>query len=407
MLTITTKQARRLAILQQLLTEPKPAPNAKNIIEVVRRLGCIQIDPINIVTPSHYLVLWSRLGQYNTDLLNTLLWETRQLFEDWGHCTSIVSTEDYPIFQGLKQTFSPQESFKKWIKENKKLERYILRELKAHGPLPMKYFDDKAVTRWESKGWTAGRNVSMMLTYLWAKGSIMVARREGNQKFYDLTQRVLPVWVSQERLTSRELYSRIAEKSLHALGVARPMHIRYYFIRGIPEQVHNVLEDLESRNRIKQIQIKDLQTKTSLRGKWYIHTNEIPLLDELDGKHWHPRTVLLSPFDNLIYDRKRLHQLFRFRYSMEIYVPKHKQKYGYYVLPILYHDQFIGRIDPAFDRRTQALNIKSIHKEPQAPTTKPVIHSIRKTIRELAAFINAQTIIYPKRIPSGWEALIE
>ena len=403
MRSISLADARRLVISSQHLADPRVAANREGILQIIRDLGCVQIDPINIVAPSHQIVLWSRLGQYDLSDFKQLMWEEHQLLEDWGHCTSIVPTTDYPIFKTLKREWKPPQKFQQWFTNNQKLHRYILTEIRQHGPLPTAHFKDKADVDWTSTGWTAGRNITQMLAYLWVTGKIMVAHREGNTKYWDLAQRVLPKWTPTERLTSQQARVRIAERALQALGSAQPNHIRYYYIRGIPENISPVLSKLVSQKQIRQTQIIDTKTKQPLRGTWYIHNTNLPLLERIENKKWTGRTTLLSPFDNLIYERKRIEQLFNFKYRLEIYVPQKDRQFGPYALPILFRDQFIGRIDAKLNRETNQLEIRAIHPEPNAPLTQDVSETIHSTLDELATFLKAEQIQYSKKIPKEWK----
>ncbi len=389
---ISLADARRLVISSQHLASPKIAANKEGILQIIQDLGCVQIDPINIVAPSHQIVLWSRLGQYDIADFNQLMWEEHQLLEDWGHCTSIVPTTDYPIFKTLKREWKPPSKFQQWLTNNQKLRRYILSEIRQHGPLHTAHFKDKADVDWTSTGWTAGRNITQMLTYLWVTGKIMVARREGNTKYWDLTQRVLPKWTPTERLTSHQVRTRIAERALQALGLAQPNHIRYYYIRGIPENIAPVLSKLTSLKQIEQIQIINSKSKQPLRGTWYIHKTNLPLLERIENGDWTGRTTLLSPFDNLIYERKRIEQLFNFKYRLEIYVPEKDRKFGPYALPILFGDQFVGRIEAKLNRETNHLEIRGIHSEPSTKLTKEVIEAIQAILKEFATFLKAEHI---------------
>ena len=229
---ISPTLARRLAVTRQRLAgEPRPSPDADGILDVVRDLGCLQLDPTNVVARSHLLVLWSRLGTYDPAHLDALLWTEHRLFEDWAHAASIVLTEEYPVFSALKRDFGRGNSVhamrvRDWMARNSTLRRHILTELRRNGPLPSRYFEDKAKEDWQSTGWTAGRNVDRMLEFLWAQGRIMVAERVGAQKLWDLTERCLPEWTLRESLGDYEVVYHAAQKSLRALGVARAVHIQ-------------------------------------------------------------------------------------------------------------------------------------------------------------------------------------
>ncbi len=176
--------ARRLAIMRQHLAEPRPPRGSEGIMNVMRDIRYLQYDPMRVVAPSHLLVLWSRLGQYDQALLDSLLWKERKLFEDWAQTTSIVLTEDYPIFNALKQGFAlgntpSARKIRGWMEKNKSFGDYILDQLKREGPLLLSQFEDRAVESWHSTGWSARRNINinMMLLFLKAQGKIMIAGR--------------------------------------------------------------------------------------------------------------------------------------------------------------------------------------------------------------------------------------
>jgi hypothetical protein len=375
-------------------------------MEAVRDLGCVQLDPIGVVARSHQLVLWSRLGHYDLAHLDRLLWEERRLFEYWAHCASIVLTEDYPIhnlqmryFEARIPDTSKGRKFRRWLVANKGLRRRLLAELRRQGPLPARYFEDNARADWESTGWTSGRNVSQMLDVLWIKGQIMVAGRSGIQKLWDLASHCLPAWTPRDRMTEHEVVRQATQRSLRALGVATVQQIRYHFIRGRYPNLERTLAALESEGRIKRVEIKE--DGRVWPGTWYVHADDLSLIADLQNA-WEPRTALLSPFDNLICDRARTKRLFDFDYSMEIYVPRHKRKYGYYVLPILHGDRVIGRVDPEMDRAQGVLRINAVYAEVDAPGSAG--RPLARAIENLAAFLGAHEILYnSRRVPAIWK----
>jgi len=410
-MTISQTLARRLALMRQHLAGPRLPPDSSGIMAVMRDLGYMQLDPMRVVAPSHLLTLWSRLGQYDPTHLDVLMWKERRLFQDWAQGSSIVLTEDYPIFSALKRSFatgnSPRaQKIRNWIKKNKRLRGYILSQFRSKGrPLPSHYFEDKSVEDWRSTGWSAGRNVGMMLTILWAQGKIMIAGRNNHEKLWDLTERFLPEWASQERLSDREVFRSIAQKSLRALGVARSIHIKQNYIRGCILDLDDVLAELETEDRIMKVEIKE-EDKQARRGPWYIHADNLPLLDRLTADDWEPRTTLLSPFDNLICDRRRTEELFNFHFRFEVYVPKHKRQYGCYVMPILHEDRFIGRIDPTMDRARGRLIINAVYAEHDAPMTKETGRMIADSVEQLGAFLKAKEIMYNQHLPAGWKSAL-
>ena len=201
--------------------------------------------------------------------------------------------------------------------------------------------------------------------------------------------------------TQEQIVYAAAQKSLRALGVGTARHIENHFIRKRYPGLADVLKKLERDGRIHPIQISE--NGQVWPDTWYIRSDTLPLLERLEAGDWQPRTTLLSPFDNLICDRKRTETLFNFHYRSEIYTPKAKRKYGYYVMPILQGEQLIGRIDPKMDRKTKTLHIHAIHAEPDAPQTNVISDALKLTIEELAQFLGANQIIYGERIPVGWQ----
>ncbi len=397
---ITPALARRLFLAKQRLAGPPPARTPKAMLGLVRDLGCVQLDPISVVARSHQLVLWSRLGNYRPAHLDQLLWRDRSLFEYWAHCASIVLTDDYPLFSPMMRDNSWTNRFasRAWLKQNEKLRRYVLREVRRDGPLPSRALSEDGLQpkAWVSTGWTSGRNVSRMLDFLWISGKIMVAGREGIQKLWDLSERVLPNWTPREQLGEREVTRRSAERSLRALGVATPRHINFHFRRGRYPRLKQVLGELEAAGRVRRVEIGDW------KGEWYIHAEDMALLDGLRRAEHPPRTTLLSPFDNLICDRPRTAQMFDFDFKIEIYVPRAKRQWGYYVLPILHGERLIGRIDPEMDREAGRLTVNAVFAEPGAPRSAG--RALAGAIEELAAFLGARDIRYnARRVPSAWK----
>jgi uncharacterized protein YcaQ len=405
--TITTKQARRLAVLKQRLAGPRPAPDAEGILETVRAIGCLQLDPTSAVARSNLLVPFSRVGPYDPALLDELLWERRALFEYWAHAASIVLTEDYPIHYAQMRRYRTSTrdwvvAVREWIEANRELYDHVMSELRERGPLPPQHFESKAKVSWWSSGWTNDRNITRMLDFLWAQGIVLVAGRKGQTRLWDLAERVLPEWTPREELPDDEVVRLAAERSLKSLGVARKQQIAYNFTRNRYWGLESALKDLQAEGAIHRVKMEDAALEKA--GPWYIHRDDLAALDQVTNGEWQPRTTLLSPFDNLIADRDRTQRLFNFEYRIEIYVPKDKRKYGYYVLPILHGDRLIGRIDPLMDRKAGRLNINAVYAEPDAPLDAGTGKAVGKAIVELAQFLGAQEIAYGDRVPAEWRA---
>ena len=300
--TVTPDEARRIAVRAQLLDG-----SARSLLDTIRRLGFLQLDPISTVAPPQHLVPWSRLGPFDTAELDRLLWTERALFE-WA--AFIWPVEDLPLIRGRMRAQTRGRSLwqrraAEWLKENASFRRYVLRELERRGPLLSRELEDRSAGVKERHRWYGSRKVGEMLDLLHARGIVAIVGRRNGQRLWDLAERWYP---ETETVPLREADRLLAEKRFRALGV-----------------------------RLE-------------RGRWLAYP------DAVDGAV-PDRVTLLSPFDRLIHDRARTEALFGFHYRLEMYVPPAKREYGYYVLPILVGDRLVGRVEPRYDRKTRTLEV--------------------------------------------------
>jgi uncharacterized protein YcaQ len=368
-LTLSLDQARRLAVCSQHLAGPRPAAGLDGMRQVLRGLRVLQVDPVNVVARNQFLVLWSRLGEFDRAGLDTLLWRERWLFEYWAHSASIVLTEDYPIHQLLMRRYrvtTESDAMQAWLAANDDFRRYVLDLLAASGPLPGEAIEDRAAVGWVSTGWTHGRNVERMLDILWKQGVIMVAGRDGLWGLADFP--------AAEELSDAEAVTRAAEHSLRALGVARARDVQRHFTIGRYPGL-----DLERAGWARPVRVE------GGTEQWWVHRDMVARLDE----DWVPRTTLLSPFDNLICDRDRTERLWSFAYRNEMYVPKATRQYGYYVMPVLAGERLIGRVAARVDRKSGVLVAEGMYAEAGAPSSDPALSA---ALESLASFAGAGSV---------------
>lgn len=401
-LTLTRQDLRRMAITRQHLTK-KETPA---MIDVIRDLGCVQLDPIRAVERTHLLVLWSRLGAFDVAELKQLRWEEKALFEYWAHAASMVLTEEYPVFNwGMRhRREDPRRAarYQKWFDEHPgiiALKDHILDRLREEGPLFSRDIETEDDMRYESR-WSSGRFVGFILDYLWSNGQILTVERVGNQRKWSLAEDFWPAWTPQEAWTAEDVCRFAVQKAIRALGAATSKQVKVHYTRGMYPGLTAVLNQLVKEETLIPVTVKDVS------DDYYLHAAELPLLRQLQNGDWQPRTTLLSPFDNLICDRDRTEALWDFYFRIEIYVPKAKREYGYYVLPILHGDKLIGRIDPKMDRKTKTLHIYNVYMEDGEPKSKKVVREIGKAAASLASFLGAKQIEWGN-VPAGWQALKE
>lgn len=408
--TVTTplESARRLVVTKQLLAGRLQArPSREAILSVIRALCYVQLDPISVVAPSHVIVLWSRLGRFRRSDLDRLLWDEKKLFDHWSHASSIVLTEDYPLFYSQMRRYPEslskswggwREKARKFLPAHAALRARILRQLKK-GPLRVSDFGDPVRTK---KGldlnWSSGSDVASMLFHLQMRGEVMVVGHHGNEKLWGLPETFLPSWVERKELPEEEVKRQAVQRTIRALGIASPSEINLYFLRGQYHHLRETLKRLREEGTIHRVQVEGLKATEQ-----YIHDRDVDLLASMSSDAWRPRMSLLSPFDNLVSARRKMERLFGFDYAIQIYFPEEKRKFGYYVLPILWGDRFIGRIDPRLDAENERLLIRSVHAEPGAPTDREVVSKIGETIEDFAGFLGAKEVVYPSHVPSAWK----
>jgi uncharacterized protein YcaQ len=323
-LPVAPEAARRMAVRAQALDG-----SARGLLETVRRLGFLQLDPISTVAPPQHLVLWSRLGSFETADLDRLLWQDRKLVE-WD--AFLYPVEDLPILKAFMRRRDRPLDLRiiAWLKENVAFRRYVLKELRERGPLLSREIEDAPSHKREDHRWWGQRKMGLMLECLSARGEVAVVGRRGKQRVWDLAERWYPETETLALPKARRLYE---EKRFRSLGV-----------------------------RLE-------------RGRLVAHP-------EAEDGPVPARTRFLSPFDRLVHDRDRALALWDFFYRLEMYVPAAKREYGYYVLPILHGDRLVGRIEPVFDRKTGELDVKGVWWE---RGQKPL--DLSEPLASLAAFL--------------------
>jgi hypothetical protein len=234
-----------------------------------------------------------------------------------------------------------------------------------------------------------------MLDLMWVRGQVGIAARDGGQRLWDLMERCLPPDAPDYDPGEEEVTRRSALLALKALGVARLPHIRAHFTRGRYPVLANALPRLHEEGLVEPVAI------AGLNGQWWVCADDVEALQ--DGA-FAPRTALLSPFDNLLCDRRRTEELFGFAHRLEIYTPKAKRRWGFFVMPILRGDRLIGRADLAIDRRAGRLTVHALHREPDAPKGKTIARAIRRELERLARWQSVGDLDI-RQVPDGWAPL--
>lgn len=330
--------------------------NGKNgALKVVEHLGYVQIDTLSVVARAHHHTLWNRLPDYQELYLNELLEKDKTIFEYWSHAASYLPMCDYRFSLPRKQLFATGKSH--WFEQDKKVNKYVLERIKTDGPLQSKDFEHIRNT---PSNWYEWKPAKRALEQLFMEGKLMVAKRQGFQKVYDLTERVLPNGIDTSTPTEKEVAALLIKRAIQSNGLVEEKEIAYLRPK-LKEHIKKELQHLVKSGFIMEIKVEN-------QSAIYFSTQE--QLNALNRLKRSSEIHFLSPFDNAIIQRKRVQNLFNFDYQIECYVPEAKRKYGYFCLPILYNNQFVGRFDPKADRKTKTFYVKQLHFESNFNPTK-------------------------------------
>lgn len=356
--SLSIKQARRLALRHQLLTEASSQPQGKEgVAQVVDQLGYVQIDSIAVLQRAHHHVLWNRCREYSSGMLHELQSVNRRIFEYWGHAASFLPMSDYRYYLPRMRSYRQPKS--KWQRD--RLEQHghlmgpVLERIRAEGPLGSKDFEPPPGV--ERGTWWDWKPAKVALEMLFDRGELMITERRSFQRIYDLTERVLPSSVDTRYPESDELGRFLVRRALSAHGVAQTKEISGHIRAADRRVIEKSLQDLVDTGEVVSVTIEDDSS-----APYYALADKVDDLGQEQATN--ERLLLLSPFDNLVIQRERLLRLFGFDYTLECYVPAAKRRYGYFVLPVFWGDSAIGRLDAKADRKSKTLIVHTIHFEP-------------------------------------------
>lgn len=380
---ITIEHAKTLVLNAQGLLNPFPFKGKEGALHTIQQLGYLQIDTLNVVARAHHHTLWSRLPDYKETFLNQLLETDKSIFEYWSHAASYLPMKDYRFSLPAKKIYADGKSH--WFAKDKKMAKYVLDKIRAEGPLQSKDFEFK---RNSPGNWYDWKPAKQALEQLFMEGKLMVAKRHNFQKVYDLAERVLPASIDTSIPTSGEFAAYLINNAIQAYGVVNENEVTY-LRKGLKETITRQVKKMLKSGELLSVEIDS-------RKESYLTTSEkIQTLDALMQKQT-PHVYILSPFDNAVIQRKRLNGLFGFDFNIECYLPESKRKYGYWCLPILYNNTFIGRFDPKADRSSKKFYIKSIHFEKGIVPDPAFNKAFAEKLKRFAAFNSCDKIIVQK-----------
>lgn len=396
---------RILAVHKQGLGQrPNTVIDKKTLLNTIDKIGLLQLDTINVVARNHYLVLLSRLGPYNPADFEELLYPDRRLFEQRVHEACLVPIQDYIHFSPviLARREKPHRKIDRLGNSAKEVLEMVLTEVEKRGPLTSRDFEDP---RPHNKGWWDWKPAKLALEILFEHGYLMIDRRVNFHRHYDLTERVLPKKIGQSE-TLDDWKRWVTLRSLRCMGVATVRQISDYY-RQQKTDVWAAIQMLIREGVVAPVAVEGWKETA------YVHVKDISTIRQIEGGSLKPKiTVLLPPFDNLIWDRNRVRDLFGFDYHVELYLPTvKKRQYGYYVMPILHNGQLVGRLDIKADRQNKTMIIHHIYFEQNQRLTDGLLVGLYNALQEFMVFHDCHSLVIehtsPKKIRSELLSLIK
>lgn len=365
---------------------------------MIRRMSVLQIDTIHIVARSPYLVLWSRLGDYEAAWLDKLLAEGK-IFEYWSHEACFLPIEDFPLYRhrmidvgnmGWKYSHD-------WINAHRKEVKRLLAHIREHGPVRS---SDFVRTDGKTGGWWEWKPEKRALEMLFTAGELMIARRHNFQRIYDLRERVLPSWDDSHLQSAEEALRTLALKAVRALGITKARWVSDYFRTQKRETSATTLA-LADQGLLLRAKVAGWEEEA------FFHPDNRKIVEQAANNSLQPElTTLLSPFDPLVWDRARAREMFGFDYRLECYTPAPKRRYGYFTLPILHKDKLVGRLDPKAHRKEGMFEVKSLHLEPGVVINDELIASVARALRECAAWHKTPEVVLRQSAPAKVASLV-
>ncbi|MEP7042260.1 MAG: crosslink repair DNA glycosylase YcaQ family protein [Dokdonella sp.] len=386
MIRISSQQARLLHLAAQgLLKRPRRRARKLDVLEAITRMRVLQIDTINVVARSPYLVLFSRLGAYRKEWLEEWL-AAGAIFECWAHEASFAPSADYALHRCHAHSRDAHWSMKnaqRMRREHSEQVDALLAHVRAHGAV--KAADFERVDGAGGGGWWGWKNEKRWLEALFALGELMIARRENFQRVYDLAERVLAnarangVVVADEDAASEQVMRReFTLGGVRALGVTQARWINDYFRSG------RKLKDADLDAFVEAGELLRIEV-AEWKNSAYVHADHRELLGTAAaGRLRTTHTTLLSPFDPVVWDRERATAMFGFDYRIECYTPAPKRKYGYYVLPILHQGRLVGRLDAKAHRADGVFEVKALYLEAAIAPTAVLADALVPAIQRCA-----------------------
>ncbi len=386
---ISLATVRQLSLHCQGLNGAPACPQGKaSAARMIERLGYVQIDTIHVVQRAHHHILWSRCRDYSPEMLHELLAIDRHVFEWWAHAAAYIPMADFRFYAPRMGERALWDSQKAWIEENRETLDAVVQRIREEGALGTADFE--APEGFEGGSWWSGwKPAKRALEVLFNLGVVMVSERRKFERLYDLRERVIPESADSPPPSQEEVHDFIIRRAVGSLGALPEREIAWW-VRERPAAA--ALQRAVEAGLITPVSVEGLNN-----GPWYAWTEA---LNTLDGDHsGTPSAHILSPFDNLVIRRTWMELVFGFDYRLECYLPREKRRYGYFALPVLWGDRFIGRVDTKADRATGTLIVRQLTFEPDFADFEQALPDLARELRAFAAFNDCSNIAVEQVAP--------
>jgi uncharacterized protein YcaQ len=388
--SLSVQQARKLVLHSQQLATAAPSGSAiAATLSAIEHLGYIQIDTISAIQRAHHHTLWNRNSRYNANQLDQLL-ASKQVFEYWSHAAAYLPMRDYRYSLPRKHAIASGEQGH-WYEPDKPLMKAVLKRIASEGPLMAKDFE----YRGEKLGEWRSKPAKRALECLYMRGDLMISERRSFHKVYDLTERVLGPTVNTTAPTSEEYGRFLVSRYLQANGLGQPAEISY-LRKNTKPLIATSLQSMLADGELVQLDVS---------GHQYVALPQsLALLNTPLARN---KLSILSPFDNLLIQRKRMQTLFNFNYLIECYVPENKRQYGYFSLPILWNGKLVARMDCKADRRESHLHILHLAAESSLENIDGLARALCRKLPSFMQFNHCRQLSLHKTSPKSYQAILE
>ncbi|MBU0537461.1 MAG: winged helix DNA-binding domain-containing protein [Gammaproteobacteria bacterium] len=385
---LSLQEAQKLVLHSQRLPAGKQTGSASAAtLAAIEHLGYIQIDTISTIQRAHHHTLWNRNPRYKAEQLDQLIAD-KKVFEYWSHAAAYLPMRDYRYSLPRKQAIANGEQ-RHWYAPDKALMKSVLKRITAEGPLMAKDFEH---TGKKLSDWTA-KPAKRALESLFMQGELMISGRVNFHKVYDLRERVLPAGLDTTTPSSEEYARFLICRYLQANGVGQAAEISY-LLKNIKPLITTTLGAMVADGELQEIDVAGIQ--------YYVLASSLELLSKPLARN---KLAILSPFDNLLIQRKRMQALFNFDYLIECYVPEEKRQYGYFSLPILWDGKLVARMDCKADRRESHLHIHHLALESTLNNIDDFSQALSKTLPTFMQFNNCTQLTLHKTTPKKFPPL--